>query len=444
MRRLSTALAFLALAVSPALAQAAPADSSLDKVLVIGIDGTRWDLLRAAMKSGRAPNLAHVGRQGFARPGLLDYGPNVLTLSEVGWSSIASGVWPDKHLVDGRKFNMDPGQATKNGYLDFITRIETAAPAFDTYLASDWVNLGTTENGGPIFGSAMDARFNVAIAEERLELWDAGDVKVTQAASRHLRRADPDASFVYLGLVDETAHLVGSATPAYADAIATTDRRIGQVLRAVRSRPSYPFESWTILVTTDHGQRALDEPSLVTHLSQTRLEITSFVIGSGPGFGSNVKKPLVVDVAPTVLRQLGLPVRPAWKLDGRPLAGAHPGASAIVAVRGKGAARRLAASLRLSSAPAGVRSVALRLPAGVKLKSGPVSASVNGRPVSVRFSGRRTVILRFSPRAVRTLSFATAPGGVKVASGLQPGARATVTLRGRKASRGTLRVRLAH
>ena len=130
-------------------------------MLVIGIDGTRWDLLRAAMKSGRAPNLARVGRQGFARPGLLDYGPNVLTLSEVGWSSIASGVWPDKHLVDGRKFNMDPGQATKNGYLDFITRIETAAPAFDTYLASDWVNLGTTENGGPIFGSAMDASFNV-------------------------------------------------------------------------------------------------------------------------------------------------------------------------------------------------------------------------------------------------------------------------------------------
>ena len=183
---------------------------------MIGTDGTRWDLLRAAIRSGRAPNLARLGRQGFARPALLDYGPNVLTLSEVGWSSIASGVWPDKHGVDGRKFNMDPGQATKNGYLDFITRIETAAPSLDTYLASDWANIGTTENGGPIFGSAMDARFNVAIAEEKLELWNAGDVKVTQAASRHLRSADPDASFVYLGLVDETAHLVGSATPAYA------------------------------------------------------------------------------------------------------------------------------------------------------------------------------------------------------------------------------------
>ena len=59
--------------------------------------------------------------------------------------------------MDGRKFNRDPGQATKNGYLDFITRIEAAAPSLNTYLASDWVNIGTTENGGPIFGSAMDA-----------------------------------------------------------------------------------------------------------------------------------------------------------------------------------------------------------------------------------------------------------------------------------------------
>ncbi len=439
MRRLSTALALLALAASPALAHASTTGSNLDKVLVIGTDGTRWDLVKAAIRSGRAPNLARLSRQGFARPAPLDYGPNVLTLSEVGWSSIASGVWPAKHGVDGRKFNRDPGQATKNGYLDFITRIETAAPSLDTYLASDWVNIGTTENGGPIFGSAMDARFNVAIAEEKLELWNAGDVKVTQAASRHLRSADPDASFVYLGLVDETAHLVGSATPAYADAIATTDRRIGQLLRAVRSRPSYPFESWTVLVTTDHGQRPLDEPSLVSHLSQTPLEVTSFVAGSGTGLGRNVKKPRVVDIAPTVLRQLGLPVRPAWKLDGRSLAGSHGRSSAGVAVRGKGAARRLAASLKLTSAPAGVRSVVLRLPAGARV-TGPVSASVNGRPATVRASGR-TVVIRFSPRVVRRLSVATGPGGLAVTPGAR-GKPATFILRGRKASRGTLRLSL--
>ena len=131
MRSLITAMFLLALGASPAFgspaAGHAPPEMSLDKVLVVGTDGTRWDLLQAAMKSGRAPNLARLGREGFARPSLLEYGPDVLTLSEVGWSSIASGVWPDKHGVDGSKLNMDPRQATKNGYRDFLTRIENNA-----------------------------------------------------------------------------------------------------------------------------------------------------------------------------------------------------------------------------------------------------------------------------------------------------------------------------
>ena len=260
MRTLATALAALALGASPALAQAqAPSGSNLDKVLVIGTDGTRWDLLRDAMRDGRAPNLARLARQGFARPSKLQYAPAVLTLSEVGWTSIASGVWPGKHGVDGRKFNMDPKQATKNGYLDFLTRIERSAPRISTYLASDWANLGLPQFGGPIFGTS-DSRFAIGVSVETLEAWDAGDEQVTVAAERHLRRNGPDASFVYLGLVDESAHLVGSATPAYRAAIATTDARIGRVLRAVRSRPSYPFESWTVIVTTDHGQRPSTSP----------------------------------------------------------------------------------------------------------------------------------------------------------------------------------------
>ena len=177
----------LALGASPALgspaAGHAPPEMSLDKVLVVGTDGTRWDLLEAAMKSGRAPNLARLGREGFARPSLLEYGPEVLTLSEVGWSSIASGVWPDKHGVDGSKLNMDPRQATKNGYRDFLTRIENNASDFDTYLASDWANIGLAENGGPIFGSLEDARFTIGVENETLAAWNAGDVEVTDDAA---------------------------------------------------------------------------------------------------------------------------------------------------------------------------------------------------------------------------------------------------------------------
>jgi hypothetical protein len=398
---LTAALCALALTAPPALAQTltGPDGTSLNKVLVIGTDGTRWDLLDAAMKAGRAPNLARLRREGFGRPTLLEYGPNTFTLSEVGWSSIASGIWEDKHGVDGSKFNMDPGQATKNGYLDFLTRIENQRARLSTFLASDWDNIGLAENGGPIFGSAMDANFAARVPAETIDNWNRGDVAVTSAAERYLRRGNPDAGFVYLGLVDETAHLAGSATPTYANAISTTDARIGKLLGAIRSRASYPFESWTILVVTDHGQKPLSEPSVISHFGQTELELTSFVIGAGPGLGANVRKPKVIDILPTVLHQLGLSTPRGWNIDGHSLSKARPASSASGRVR----AGRLVAKLRLGSRPK-VRGIDFHLPARargaatVRVNGASVAAVTEGKTVHVALRGRlHTVSL-----AVRT------------------------------------------
>jgi hypothetical protein len=391
MRRgvLCTAVLLLALGAAP------PANAGLDKVLVIGTDGTRWDLLDQAMRAGKAPNLKRLRASGFGRPSLLRYQPSTYTLSEVGWSSIASGVWETKHGVDGHLLNMDPGQATKNGYLDFLTRVERLRPSLDTYLASDWDNIGLPLNGGPIFGSAMDVNYAARVPAETIDNWNAGDAAVTKAAERYLRDRDPDAAFVYLGLVDETAHLAGSATPTYASAIATTDKRIGRILRAVRARPTYPFESWTILVTTDHGQKPLSEPSIVSHFGHTKLELTSFVFGSGPGLTARIRKPLVVDVNPTVLHQLGLPVKRSWELDGHTLSKAKPPSSASAKLRG----HRLTVRLKLGSPPK-ARNVSVRLPARVRKL---VGGSVNRRLTGWTAEGRR-VVLRVPGGRLRTLS----------------------------------------
>ena len=180
---------------------------------------------------------------------------------------------------------MDPGQATKNGYLDFLTRIENRRSRLSTFLASDWDNIGLPLNGGPIFGTARDTNFAARVPAETIENWNQGDVEVTDAATSYLRHGDPDAGFVYLGLVDETAHLAGSATPTYSNAIATTDARIGKLLRAVRSRPTYPFESWTILVVTDHGQRPLQRALADQPLRQDQAgaDLVPGRHGAGPG-----------------------------------------------------------------------------------------------------------------------------------------------------------------
>jgi hypothetical protein len=415
-----TAFLLLALTAPAALAQskplAGPDGTSLNKVLVIGTDGTRWDLLEKAMKAGKAPNLARLRRDGFGRPTTLLYGPHTLTLSEVGWSSIASGVWDDKHGVDGSELNKDPGQATKNGYLDFLTRIENSRPRLSTFLASDWDNIGLPLNGGPIFGSAMDANFAARVPAETIDNWNRGDVQVTDASTRYLRHGDPDAGFVYLGLVDETAHLAGSATPTYANAIATTDARIGRLLRAIRSRPTYPFESWTILVVTDHGQRPLSEPSPISHFGKTKLELTSFLVGTGPGLGRNVKKPLVVDILPTVLHQLGLGVPRSWNLDGHTLSKAEPASSATAKLRGQ----RLTARLRLGSHPKAGR-VGLHLPSRPQ---GTALVRVNGKAVSTESVGR-SLYLTVRGR-LRTLSLAA------TVSGRRHGGTLVVTMRNGK------------
>ena len=408
MRPLVLAVCALAIAAPTAAAQSAqlsgPDGTSLDKVLVIGTDGTRWDRVQALVRAGRAPNLARVRRAGFGVPSRLDYGPGTITISEVGWSSIAAGVWEDKHGIKGTAGNKDPGQATKNGFLDFLTRIEQGRPQLSTFIASDWDNLARPLNGGPIFGTAMDATFAPQVTTESLAAWDAGDEAVTREAARYLRRGNPDAGFVYLGLVDETAHLVGSALPAYTRAIRTTDGRIGRLLAALRSRPSYPFESWTVLVTTDHGERPLREPSVAAHFGTTALERTVFVFGSGPGL-SNVRRARVIDVHPTVLHQLGVPIDPAWRLDGRSLSRSGPSSSASASLGGG----RLVARLRLGAGPRGAHAVRFRLPAPLRASAG--SVRVNGRRVAARIAGPRAVTARLRGGALRTLTLAARVSG---------------------------------
>jgi Type I phosphodiesterase / nucleotide pyrophosphatase len=241
----------------------------------------------------------------------------------------------------------------------------------------------------------MDASFNARVPAETIDDWNNGDAAVTAAAQRYLRHGDPDAGFVYLGFGDETAHLAGSATPTYAAAIRTTDRRIGRLLRAIRARPTFPFESWTILLTTDHGQRPLTEPSILSHYGKTKLELTSFVFGTGPGLTARVKKPLIVDISPTVLHQLGLRVPRGWNLDGHTLSKAKPPSSAMAKLRGK----RLTAKLRLGSRPRAGR-LGLHLPARtqgaalVRLNGKAVSAKAVGRSLYVSVRGRlRTISL---------------------------------------------------
>ncbi|MCP2261630.1 Type I phosphodiesterase / nucleotide pyrophosphatase [Streptoalloteichus tenebrarius] len=301
-RTVVAAVAATFAALSAAVGVAAPtAAATTPKVLVVGMDGLRWDRVAAA----NAPTMHGLAAGGTLGESLLYCAPMAGTWSGAGWSTIATGVWPDKH---GVKDNTFVGKRYDQ-YPDFLTRLEKRNPHYSTLSIVDWAAL---HNQGT-FSAAVDTRITY---DGDRDGYAGSDEKVTADAERLLRTGNPDASFVYLGHTDEVAHSKGAASRDYVAAIEKQDQQLGRILDAVRSRPTYSAESWLVVLTTDHGHT--DRGG---HGGCGAAERATFVLGSGPGLarGARPGDTRLVDVASTVFHHLGVPADDAWRLDGRPL-----------------------------------------------------------------------------------------------------------------------------
>lgn len=192
--------------------------------------------------------------------------------------------------------------------------IDGVRPEPATFAALDWLPLAELpDTPAPLLPPTIDARVTLDGYEHG---WAEADGMVTEAAAAHLREADPDALFVYLGDPDETSHRHGSIGTEYRDAIALSDRHVGMLMDAVRTRPTHADEDWPVLVGTDHGRRPDGG-----HGGDSPEEMTIFIPASGPAT-ANWPEPgpaFIVDVAVTALAHLGIGIDPAWRPDGRPL-----------------------------------------------------------------------------------------------------------------------------
>ncbi|MFJ3229532.1 alkaline phosphatase family protein [Streptomyces sp. NPDC086787] len=286
----------VALAVSAGpLTAAARAAARAPKVLVIGLDGA----LLSRIKDADAPRLDALMAAGLTAPSSIYANPLAPTLSGPGWSTIITGVWPDKHNVKGNAFI----GARFTQYPDFLTRAETAKPALRTYAVASWNPITDT-----VFSARVDTRVSTPGAE-----YDTG---TTSRAVAQLRDGNPDAVFVHLDNIDHAGHSSGAASQQYLDAIHGADAQVGQLVDAVRARPGYADEDWLIMVTADHGHTDAGG-----HGGSSLQERQTFLIATGPAIAAgsvryDVKMP---DVAASALAHLGIAIDPAWGLDGRPL-----------------------------------------------------------------------------------------------------------------------------
>ncbi|MEU3570534.1 alkaline phosphatase family protein [Kitasatospora sp. NPDC036755] len=263
------------------------------KTLVIGVDGTRYDKLLTA----DAPTLKALMAGGMTATSNLYANPLAPTLSGPGWSTIATGVWPDKHQVKDNAFT----GSRFDLYPDFATRLENADPATSTLVIGSW---------NPIAGNVFNGRADLRLQEGE------NDTKTAADAVDFLSHGNPDTTFLHFDQVDEAGHNHGGTSPEYAAALHSADTLVGQVLQAVKSRPAYASEDWLVIVTTDHGHTDAGG-----HGGNSANERQTFLIADGAGYtpGSHRYDVKPVDIAPTVLKHEGAPVDPAWKLDGRPI-----------------------------------------------------------------------------------------------------------------------------
>lgn len=273
------------------------------RVLVIGIDGCRTDALLAA----DAPHLHRLMKEGafsdrsdvLGRP---QSGAD--TVSGPGWSSLLTGVWPDKHGVMDNGFK-DHHLAEHPSLLGLIRQ---ARPEAKTAAFVSWPPLAEQ-----VFREGEGCR--LFAAKDRDEYIRA-DRQVADAAVELLSHEDPVALFVYFGQVDETGHQFGfhPLLPQYTAAIAAVDEQVGRILEALRARKSSASEEWLILVGTDHGGRGARHGGgkEFPEVRQTFLILHGPRVVPGPIDGPTEN----VDLVCTALHHLGIQPAADWQLDG--------------------------------------------------------------------------------------------------------------------------------
>lgn len=284
------------------------------KTLVIGMDGVQ---LQHYEQLGDDTNLRKRLLYGKAYAGGINgRASEQATVSGPGWVTLLSGVWANKHQVvsNSEALRINPR------FPSLFKRLRDALP--NAYLASviNWSPINTAF-------LLVDAQGN-NVRESGLS-----DAQVTARTLQILGNTPADFTFIQLDEPDQAGH-AGGFGPAYQLALREADQRLGLLLDKVEERANeHPQEDWLVIVCTDHGR---DEQGS-GHGGVTEQEKTVFIASNKP-LNEELNQPSIpednpgpnnlygyaaqVSLAPTVLRHMGLDLRPEWMLDGTPLLGA--------------------------------------------------------------------------------------------------------------------------
>jgi len=311
-----------AMVLSDAALDAAP--EKKPKTLFVIVDGIPADVIERvntpgidAVTASGSYQRAYVGGE----VGLPTQSP---TVSAVGYMSLLTGTWSNKHNVRANH-GLEPNYA----YWDIFRVAKHQAEPATTAIFSTWTDNrtillgdGLPQAGGNKFdfvadGFEVDSTFAPDLDDvDRIQTID---LHVTNMAAESLLEVAPDLSWVYLQHTDDIGHRDGDG-PSMDRAVRWIDARVLELYSAVKAREQQAAdEDWLVIVTTDHGRKASDGKS---HGGQSERERTIWIASNTPRMVSSAERDAaIVDIYPTIVEHMrfDLPDDVAAQLEGQSL-----------------------------------------------------------------------------------------------------------------------------
>lgn len=247
------------------------------------------------------------------------------TISAVGYNSLLTGTWANKHNV------WDNDIAAPNyNYHNIFRFFKKQYPNKETAVFSTWLHNRTklVDSNEKAAGNLQpDYYFDgMELDTTRYPHDSLGhfyyliDEAVADTAAAVIKRNAPHLSWVYLEYTDEMGHRYGDS-PQMTDAVKKMDAQLGRIWNAVSYRQKKFNEDWLIVITTDHGR----DSAGYHHGAQSTRERTTWIVTNAKNLNKRFLKqqPAIVDIMASLLTFLNIkPARHAlMEIDGVSLIG---------------------------------------------------------------------------------------------------------------------------
>ena len=236
----------------------------VDTVILISVDGLRWDHTLAK----EAPNLARMRAEGVSASRLIPPFPSNTFPSH---ATLVTGAHPDRHgVINNRFLDRDRGVFQREGEADWLL-VEPLWAAAERQgirtAVQHWVCASTPWRG---VSPTHSEPFKPGVR-------DSTKVGVILKWLRTAGPSRPRLILTYLGGVDAAGHREGPGSEAVRRRIGETDRLIGRLIEEMQ-RHDRPI---ALVVVSDHGQAAVSKVHRLDRLLRGEAsEVRSFSSGA--------------------------------------------------------------------------------------------------------------------------------------------------------------------